>query len=203
MLIKVCGMRDSQNIREVEPLVDYMGFIFYEKSPRYVSQLPSYLPSTCKRVGVFVNATIDTITHHVDTFALDVIQLHGSENEAFCQVLHEHCPHVALWKAISIATAEDLVQTCSYTTPECFVFDTRTPLYGGSGTRFDWGLLEHYQGRQPFLLSGGISPENIQEALTLRHPRCIGLDLNSGFESAPAFKSTQLLSNHLPKRPHQ
>lgn len=198
MLIKVCGMREPDNIRAIEPLVDYMGFIFYDKSPRYVPQCPSYLPTHCQRVGVFVNTSLNTILEYIDRFMLDVVQLHGKEDEVFCQMLHTRNPHVKIWKAISIATEEDIRLTEYYTTPECFIFDTHTSQYGGSGRHFDWSLLAHYDGDIPFFLSGGLSPTSLEQVQALHHPRLIGYDLNSGFEHAPALKDTTLLAQYIP-----
>ena len=116
MIVKVCGMRDGDNIREVEQLsIDWMGFIFYPKSSRYVSEVPAYLPTKCKRVGVFVDASTDEIIKKIHDFSLDAIQLHGNEYPEQISHLLSLTSHLSIIKAFNIATAEDLKSTASYT----------------------------------------------------------------------------------------
>ena len=155
MIIKVCGMREAENIREVEALgIDLMGFIFWEKSSRYISKRPAYLPTKCKRVGVFA-------------------QLQG---------LH-------LIKAISVSSRNDIATYKTYEgLVEYFLFDTKCPSVGGSGQQFDWSVLSAYDGSTPFLLSGGIGPDDAERIKSFHHPQCIGIDLNSRFELAPGLK---------------
>ena len=154
MMIKVCGMRDAENIREVEAMgIDLMGFIFWPKSSRYVSERPAYLPTKCKRVGVFVDEDIEKVRHIADDYALDYIQLHGHESPEYCVLLKGH----KLIKAFNIATKEDLEATKPYEgLVDYFLFDTKGKSVGGNGEKFDWTVLEAYQGNTPFLLSGGI-----------------------------------------------
>ena len=110
-LIKVCGMRDAENIREVEALgIDLMGFIFWPKSSRYVSERPSYLPKKCKRVGVFVNEDIEQVKHIAADYALDYIQLHGSESPGYVQQLHDW----QVIKAISVSSRDDIATFKDY-----------------------------------------------------------------------------------------
>ncbi len=184
MMIKVCGMRDAANIRAVDGLpVDLMGFIFWPRSSRYVSRRPDYLPMRCKRVGVFVDADIPDVLRHVADYALDYVQLHGSESPAYLRQLRTALPPAApslaaaapslpaaapsladggfpaIIKAFSIATAADLRQTESYHgLADLFLFDTKGPSAGGNGRKFDWSVLSAYAGPTPFLLSGGIAP---------------------------------------------
>lgn len=198
-LVKVCGMRDARNIRQVEELgIDIMGFIFWEPSRRYVAQKPDYLPS-CARAGVFVDAPQNDIVNKVREFGLTYVQLHGKETPDFChklkQVLQQNgLSAVSLIKAFNIAQVEDLAFTSEYA-DSCalFLFDTKTPLPGGSGKQFDWQILDSYQGSTPFLLSGGIGPEDCDRLKQFHHPLCRGIDLNSRFELEPALKDvTQL-----------
>ena len=201
MIIKVCGMRDGDNIREVEQLsIDWMGFIFYPKSSRYVSEVPAYLPTKCKRIGVFVDASTDEIIKKIHDFSLDMIQLHGNESPEQISHLSPLTNHLSIIKAFNIATAEDLKSTASYTgLADYFLFDTKGPSVGGNGEKFDWSVLSNYEGDTPFLLSGGIGPDDAERILDYHHPKCIGIDLNSQFELAPGLKDVTTLSRFLNK----
>lgn len=197
MVYKVCGMRNAENIREVSALgIDLMGFIFWPKSSRYVSEPPSYLPTDCKRVGVFVDASLEDIRQHIHDYQLDIVQLHGHESPEFAKALK---PAIII-KAFNIATAEDLKQTKPYEgIVDYFLFDTKAQLPGGSGEQFDWSVLSQYEGTTPFLLSGGIGPDDAERIKTFHHERCIGIDLNSRFELAPALKDVHQLKEFLKK----
>ena len=197
MVYKVCGMRNAENIREVSALgIDLMGFIFWPKSSRYVAEPPSYLPTDCKRVGVFVDASLEDIRQHIHDYQLDIVQLHGHESPEFAKALK---PAIII-KAFNIATAEDLKQTKPYEgIADYFLFDTKAQLPGGSGEQFDWSVLSQYEGTTPFLLSGGIGPDDAERIKTFHHERCIGIDLNSRFELAPALKDVHQLKEFLKK----
>ena len=197
MVYKVCGMRNAENIREVSALgIDLMGFIFWPKSSRYVPEPPSYLPTDCKRVGVFVDASLEDIRQHIHDYQLDIVQLHGHESPEFAKALK---PAIII-KAFNIATAEDLKQTKPYEgIVDYFLFDTKAQLPGGSGEQFDWSVLSQYEGTTPFLLSGGIGPDDAERIKTFHHERCIGIDLNSRFELAPALKDVHQLKEFLKK----
>jgi len=194
-MIKVCGMRDAENIREVEALgIDLMGFIFWPKSSRYVSDCPSYLPSNVKRVGVFVNENIEKVKQTAHDYALDFIQLHGSESPEYCTLLKGH----HLIKAFNIATKVDFAQAKAYEgLVDYFLFDTKGKSVGGNGEKFDWSVLSAYDGNTPFLLSGGIGPEDAEQVKSFNHPQCIGIDLNSRFEIAPGLKDINKLKQFL------
>ena len=199
-MIKVCGMREAENIRAVEALgIDLMGFIFWPKSSRYVNERPAYLPTQCKRVGVFVNASIEEIMQKVQDYALDYIQLHGSESPEYAQRLRSvYGDSVAVIKAFNIATKEDLEATKPYEgLADYFLFDTKAQLPGGSGQQFDWSVLADYVGETPFLLSGGIGPDDAERVKAFNHPKCVGIDLNSKFEVEPALKDIQKLKTFL------
>lgn len=229
MKIKVCGMRDAQNIRDVAALdIDLMGFIFYPKSPRFVSLIssqagiipdysperlnmavnadgkPGYIfPKRIKRVGVFVDEMPQTIITYVYNYSLDYIQLHGKETPTLIDNLRrtlvpDLVPDLKVIKAFGITSADDLQQCEAYEGyADLFLFDTRTPLKGGSGRQFNWSVLEAYHGRTPFLLSGGIGPEDADRVKAFHHPQCVGIDLNSRFETAPAMKDVELLSKFI------
>ena len=194
-LIKVCGMRDAENIREVEALgIDLMGFIFWPKSSRYVSERPAYLPTKCKRVGVFVDEDIETVRRIADDYALDYIQLHGHESRAYCAQLKG----LKLIKAISVSGEDDIATYKTYEgLVDYFLFDTKCPSVGGSGQQFDWTVLADYVGETPFLLSGGIGPDDAKRVKASHHSKCIGIDLNSRFEIAPGVKDINKLKDFL------
>lgn len=197
MMTKVCGMRDAQNIRDVEALgIDWIGMIFWPRSKRYVAEVPSYLPEHLKKVGVFVDSTLDDILQHISDYQLDIIQLHGQESPDFAKALKPH----TIIKAFNIEKADDLLQTEKYKgIADYFLFDTKGKMAGGNGQKFDWSVLTAYQGKTPFLLSGGIGPEDAESVRSFHHPRCIGIDLNSRFESEPGFKDINQLKTFINK----
>ena len=185
-------MRDSENMKAIANLdVDFMGMIFYPKSKRYVTEVPSFRPSRQKLIAVFVNADIDEIIKTVETFHCDGIQLHGDETPEFVRSLKTKCNCLVI-KAFQIAKAEDLQKTSQYENMcDYFLFDTATPSYGGSGESFDWSILSEYQGKTPFLLSGGIGIEHVAALQHFSHPQFAGIDINSKFETSPAVKDVE------------
>ena len=192
-------MRDPKNIREVEELgVDWMGFILYAKSPRFVPIVPNYLPKKAKRVGVFVDMNKDGLLIFIAAYQLDMVQFHGKESPHFIRDMRELVPGLKTMKAFSISTKEDLLATEAYEgVCDYFLFDTKCDSVGGSGISFNWNLLENYQGKTPFLLSGGIGPESIPALRKFHHPKWVGIDLNSRFESDKAYKDVGLLKEFL------
>ena len=194
-------MRETENIREVEALgVDLMGFIFWPKSKRYVSECPNYLPTRCKRVGVFVDADIQEVKQKVEEYGLDIIQLHGHESPEQISHLLSLTSHLSIIKAFNIATTDDLEATKPYEgIVDYFLFDTKAKMVGGNGTKFDWRVLDDYVGKTPFLLSGGIGPDDADSIKAFHHPQCIGIDLNSRFESLPALKDIKQLKAFIKK----
>jgi phosphoribosylanthranilate isomerase len=200
MMIKVCGMREADNIREVETLgIDMMGFIFWPKSSRYVSQRPDYLPKRVKRVGVFVDEDPEQVKRLADDYGLDYIQLHGHETPEVISYLRTPAlPHPRILKAFNISTAEDLLQTQPYEgLVDGFLFDAKGKSVGGNGEKFNWDVLDAYQGNTPFLLSGGIGPDDAERVNAFYHPKCIGIDLNSRFELAPGLKDVAKLKEFM------
>ena len=199
MIIKVCGMREPENIRAVETLgIDLMGFIFWPPSSRYVSEVPSYLPRNCRRAGVFVDAALEDILAAEKAFHLDVIQLHGHETPEAVMALKERLPAVHIVKSLAVMGPEDLAQTAAYEDVcDAFLFDTKGMLPGGNGRQFDWDVLRHYQGRLPFLLSGGIGPGDEPRIRAFDVPGCLGIDLNSRFETAPGRKDVDALKSFI------
>ena len=205
MLVKICGLRDPENIRQVAaiPGVDLVGLIFYPPSPRYVdseetAKVVSAL-TTVKVAGVFVNETPEEVVRKAAQYHLGFIQLHGSEAPEYLSALRTLLPAgIKLIKAFSIQTEADLLQTSGYETHcEYLLFDTPTSGYGGSGRSFDWNILQYYTGSTPFLLSGGIGPDSLTTLHHFHHRLWAGIDLNSRFESVPAVKDTELLSGFI------
>jgi phosphoribosylanthranilate isomerase len=188
--LKVCGMRDPENIREVAALrPDYMGFIFYEKSPRYVGPdfvLPT-LPVTVKLVGVFVDHDLDHIVNMVRQHALDFVQLHGHEPVSMVEELRSL--GIRTFKVFSVDKSFDFSVIEPFEKyADYFLFDTKGQHYGGNARRFDWSLLHKYNQRVPFLLSGGLNSENVGEIDQLKGMNLHALDINSGVEISPAVK---------------
>ena len=142
MIIKVCGMRDAQNIRDVESLrPDMMGFMCWNGSKRYVSDRPYYLPDVC-RVGVFVNPTADEVVQKVRELGLNRIQLHGAETPQLSRAIHK-VTGLPIMKAIQVDSADDFVQCSAFERADgvdMFLFDTKCSGWGGSGQSFDWSL---------------------------------------------------------------
>lgn len=213
MRVKVCGMRDPENIAALAALpLDYIGFIFYAKSPRAVKgdKLEKWLRGAGKdalpgiaRVGVFVNAEIEEVLNRVHDYQLDFVQLHGEESPEYCREL------IAIWdmstmrragiiKAFSVDDQFDFSKTASYSSSvHFFLFDTKGALPGGTGEQFDWSVLEKYTGQTPFLLSGGIGPQDIARVRQFRHNQFLGVDLNSRFELAPGQKDIPALADFM------
>ena len=209
-------MRDADNVRAVAALdIDFLGFIFYPKSPRYTpkaipeAELIADTATTARhddiewrkpqRVGVFVDEMPQAIIAHIHNDQLNYVQLHGHELPEMIDnlkrtVIPDIRHSLKVIKAFSIAKPDDLLQTKAYEgIADLFLFDTPTESYGGSGKKFDWQMLQAYDGHTPFLLSGGIGPEDIERIRTFEHPHCIGIDLNSRFETAPGIKDVEAL----------
>ena len=222
MKIKVCGMRDAENIRGVMSLgIDFMGFIFWQGSPRYVKNIPiragiipdkanadikdNAVGESVKRVGVFVDEMPQTVITQVYNYHLDYIQLHGDESPVYIDnlkrtLIPDIAPDVKVIKALSIREADDVKRWREYKdTADMFLFDTKCASVGGSGRKFDWAVLDAYDGDIPFLLSGGIGPDDADEVRAFSHPQCIGIDLNSKFETAPAIKDIDKLKQFIEK----
>lgn len=199
MVVKVCGMREAENIRAIEKTgADLMGFICWPKSKRFVDTTPQYLPQ-CERVGVFVDASLKEIQHYVEMLGLNRIQLHGHETPEFCEDV-KAATNLPVMKAISIASDEDIQLTKAYDgVVDAFVFDTKCSGMGGSGRQFDWQLLEGYHDATPFLLSGGIGPDDAERLKRWNHPQCIGYDINSRFETSPAIKDYKVVNQFITK----
>lgn len=192
--IKVCGMRDPENIRSIGTLSpDYMGFIFYEQSPRYTGKsffIPDDLPATVKRVGVFVNESIETMLGISSLYGLQCVQLHGHEPVEKCEQLRSAGLEVI--KAFAVDDPFDFSVLKPYqSSVDYFLFDTRGKKYGGNGLPFNWSVLQHYDQQVPFFLSGGLSTRNLEDVFRLTTMNLYALDINSGVEVSPGMKDVR------------
>jgi phosphoribosylanthranilate isomerase len=202
MKIKVCGLRDPDNIKAVEALApDYMGFICYDKSPRFIGAMDDdelvNISTGITKVGVFVDEDADSISKMIYKYKFDAIQLHGSESPEFCD-MYKH--EVQVIKAFGVDENFNFAKLNAYkNNVNYFLFDTKTPVHGGSGQTFDWSILNSYKLSVPFFLSGGLSPDNLEEVKNIKHPAFYGIDLNSKFEVSPALKDIDKLKQAFKK----
>jgi len=195
MIIKVCGLTDNETGKQVADLqdIDYLGFIFYEGSKRFTDS--TVTASGKKKTGVFVNASLEYIYTQIEKHTLDAVQLHGNESPEFVSQLPKN---IKIIKAFGIATEADLEATKDYDgLVDYFLFDTKSDSYGGTGTAFNWQILQNYAGTTPFLLSGGIGPDSVDALKQFSYPRLAGYDLNSRFETAPKEKNPELIAKFI------
>jgi phosphoribosylanthranilate isomerase len=194
MKLKVCGMKYHDNILKVATLKpDYMGFIFYEKSLRYVSDSIPELSNKIKKVGVFVDTSIETIKKNIENFSLNAVQLHGHETPEFCQKLCDQ--NIEIIKVFSIKNTFDFNQLEVFEPyVNYFLFDTKGPNPGGNGYCFNWNILQNYSSKTPYFLSGGIGLEEIESLNQFKNSaaakQCYAIDVNSKFEIKPAYKDS-------------
>jgi phosphoribosylanthranilate isomerase len=200
--IKVCGMRQAQNIKELVHLSpNYIGFIFYPKSPRFAgkildSEITSDIPANIKKTGVFVNSELEYIINICEKFKLNTVQLHGMESKNLCQNIKSHGYEVI--KAFSLRSDEDINKITDYhKSCDFFLFDTPTSLYGGSGRKFDWSLLANTKIEKPFFLSGGIEEDDAEIILNYCPVKPYAIDINSRFEIAPGLKDIKSVAKFI------
>lgn len=202
MIIKVCGLRDKKNIEDICSLdIQMLGLNFYKPSSRYVplyeEDTISQIPDSIAKVGVFVKEDLDTLKEKVESFGLDYIQLHGDESPAYCESASEIAKVIKVFRVdedfqfSEISKYEGLV--------EYFLFDTKTKQFGGSGKQFSWEKLDEYKGTTPFLLSGGIGPNDHEAINQISHKVFVGIDINSQFEVAPVIKSKSQIDTFIQK----
>ena len=203
MKVKVCGNTDLQQLKELNSTgIDYAGLIFYEYSSRYVLKKLSGsgvkdLNLSIEKVGVFVNASEDFILQQAEDFSLDIIQLHGDETASFCSKISDHMKVIKAFRVEDETNIDWLVKeyvdVCDF-----YMFDKgSTGLYGGTGQKFNWKLLENSIIGKPFFLSGGIAPGDVEVLKNLTHPYFYGVDINSKFEIEPGIKDIKLVKQFL------
>lgn len=195
-------MREARNIAEVVALhPDYMGFIFYSKSPRYVGEdwdkaIINQVPESIQRVGVFVNENIGFVLSSCNKYDIKTVQLHGNENPRYCSQLQRK--GYTVFKAFQIDNNTALEDIKAYEGKcDLFLYDTKSEGLGGSGEKFNWNKLEELNDAGPFLLSGGISTEDAETIKGLSFPNLIGVDINSKFEITPALKDVNRLKGFI------
>jgi phosphoribosylanthranilate isomerase len=202
MKIKVCGNSDLGQLEELNNLeVDYAGLIFYEQSPRYVlkkmkGKEVKHLDLSMEKAGVFVNASEDEIMKQIDDFGLDIVQLHGDETASFCNRISDQVKVIKAFRIADLDTNIDWLvkeydEACDY-----YLFDKGSAgLYGGTGKKFDWSLLEKSVIGKPFFLSGGIDINDVKPLKNFKHPFFYGVDINSKFEKEPGIKDMELVKD--------
>lgn len=204
MIVKVCGMREPQQMKALENMgVDLMGMIFFPKSPRFVDGedvCSGCLPKNIRKVGVFVKADLATVVATVKKYNLSFVQLHGGEDVDFANLVKKHTG-VGIIKAVSVSSVDDVknLPTEWESVADYMLFDYKCVGYGGSGQQFDWAVLEDYKLNLPFLLSGGIGPDDAEAVKKVNHPKFAGVDLNSKFEISPANKDIEKVKEFLSK----
>lgn len=198
MRIKVCGITRINDLQAlVDNNVDYAGFIFHEKSPRFAGNkidARSVRETTrIKKVGVFVNAALAQIERTVSDYALDMVQLHGDETPEFCALVRSFLPVVKAFRiGDNVNWQTDVAPFIPVT--DYFLFDTASvKLYGGTGEQFNWDLLTTYPFEHPFFLSGGITPDQAGEIRDMQLPMLFAADVNSRFEDSPGVKNIALV----------
>lgn len=198
MKIKVCGMK--LNVDEVAALTpDYLGFIFYEMSPRNFTGEISGESTSIKKVGVFVNEKISVILNKIEQYELHAVQLHGSESEVFCKELKILKPEIELWKAFSIAEGFEFKLLEIYNSIDKILLDTKGLKPGGNGVKFNWKLLENHKINKPFILSGGIGLGDKKEIQRLKsiQPNLQIIDINSQFEIKEGLKNVEMVKEFI------
>lgn len=202
MKIKVCGLKFPDNISKVAALCpDLVGFICYDRSPRYVQGMEDSdlipIADNILKTGVFVDAPLEDINELIERYSFNAVQLHGCESPDDCKILKARLKVI---KAFGVDDCFDFAELEPYyNVVDYFLFDTKTAARGGSGQTFDWAILDKYTGSVPFFLSGGISPDNIDEVKNIKHPMFYGVDLNSKFEVSPAVKDIEKLEDAFKK----
>ncbi|WP_214070857.1 phosphoribosylanthranilate isomerase [Mucilaginibacter sp. dw_454] len=196
MKIKVCGLKYSDNIKAVEELgPHYMGFIFYNRTPRFVADIDAdvltAIPSSIIKTGVFVNESVERIDELIEQYDFGAVQLHGSELPEFVAHFKDK---VQVLKAFGLNEGFDFEVLKGYVGKvDYFLFDTKTDIHGGSGKTFNWDILNKYKLDVPFFLSGGLGLDNLDQISKITHPQFYGVDLNSKFELEPGLKDIDKL----------
>lgn len=192
--LKVCGMRESVNILELSKLkIDYIGFIFYSKSKRFVDgrlnvETLSELPKNLKKIGVFVDEDLDYVKLQIQKFDLNGVQLHGNESPEYCQSLRNL--NLEIIKAFSLDENFEFNELNEYqNNVDFFLFDTKGKEHGGNGVSFDWSMLSKYTIDKPYFLAGGIDLQHINDIVNLNDNKLYAVDINSKFEIEPGLKN--------------
>ena len=204
MQFKVCGIAYlAQAIALDEMKLNYIGFIFYAPSKRYVlnqltlNQLADFNPKHAKKVGVFVNEPLEQVMDIINKAKLDIVQLHGDEDAQYCAIINQIVPVVKVFRV-----GNCLPDFAAYDTAATYyLFDTDSTLYGGTGQHFNWELIKNTDFNKPYFLSGGIGPNDIHGIEVLQKTKAgkslTVIDINSQFETAPGIKNLELIKTFI------
>lgn len=200
MIIKVCGLRNRVNINEISQLdIQMIGLNFYPPSSRYIPRYDELaiqqIAQDISKVGVFVKEGLKTLQDITQQYGLDYVQLHGDESVDYCRAASQFAKVIKVFRVDDEFSFSDIKPY--ETSVDYFLFDTKTTDYGGSGRQFSWDMLQQYQGTKPFLLSGGIGPDDAAAIKSIDHPSFAGIDINSRFELAPAIKSYDMIATFI------
>jgi len=204
MQCKVCGITQIQQAQALEAMgVAYIGFIFYPASKRYVlsaltmEQLCAFKPMHAKKVGVFVNETLEQVVEIVQAAGLDMVQLHGDETEDYCARLNKLVPVIKVFRignALPVYSSYD--NAAAY-----YLFDTDSSMYGGTGQHFNWELIKNENFNKPYFLSGGIGPNDVQGIEVMLKTKAGNnlavIDINSQFETSPGIKNIEKIKTFI------
>jgi phosphoribosylanthranilate isomerase len=199
MFLKVCGMRDSENIKQVATLGPaMMGFIFVKKSPRFAGEMLDpvvlrSLPEEIRKVAVFVDPSVEEVSDVIQNFPIDLLQLHGDESislirelQAFGKGIIKVIPGNRPWDDVYMKGVETMI--------DFWLIDTRTEVHGGSGKVFDRSVLANYQFTKPVILSGGLDAAEVAQIRKEQHPAVVGVDINSKVEEIPGIKNSEKIN---------
>jgi phosphoribosylanthranilate isomerase len=195
--IKVCGLKNAENLKQIDALgVDYVGMIFYSKSPRFMQENPDLLKDViATKVGVFVNASLEEIQEKQKVYGIKVAQLHGAESPEFCAQVK--ALGLQVWKAFGVDNSFDFTILNQYSSVNLFLFDTKTPMHGGSGIKFNWELLKRLPQNKHFMLSGGIDLSDAASIRQLDLKAMLGVDINSKFEIEAGVKDVKKVAEFI------
>ena len=197
MIIKICGLNDDANLLDISKLnPDMVGYNFYPNSSRYVTHPLPKINATINKVGVFVNENPEVIESKAKQYGLDYIQLHGDESAFITEKIKQKHKVIKVFRFNDDfdSKAMDDFLFCDF-----FLFDTFTNKYGGSGVKFEWNRLDDFEIKRPFLLSGGIGPDDIKSIQMIENDMFYGVDINSKFETSPGVKDVEMVSNFVHK----
>ncbi len=204
MQFKVCGISNMEQALALEAMgVNYIGFIFYPASKRYVlanlslNDLAYFKPVNAKKVGVFVNEPLEQLLSIAEAAGLDMVQLHGDEDAAYCALVQKQVTVVKVFRiGGALPVFEDFEKVADY-----FLFDTDSKMYGGTGQHFNWELIKGTNIKKPYFLSGGIGPNDIQGVQIMEQTKAgktlVALDLNSQFELEPGIKNLEKIKTFI------